>query len=212
MWNGERWKAIPRDYTTAESLSSEWYLHPYTVMYFATAQWLVLWLLTKQVKDEGWWLVIGNPQTWELYALKRVSFLDHLNSTLVLPESVIPHQVQLCQCQCICLHVGGWCNFRCIFQVLRDMYYTPKLFITVCKNWAVQNPPVHLWCGFFMQDLNDSQCLFVCLFFFQPMKLHLVSDCYIGLDQEYEIRGSSWHNKECIASEVKYSPWWSTVG
>jgi activating signal cointegrator complex subunit 3 len=49
----------------------------------------------KQVKDEGWWLVIGNPQTWELYALKRVSFLDHLNSTLVLPESVIPHQVQL---------------------------------------------------------------------------------------------------------------------
>jgi hypothetical protein len=45
---------------------------------------------------------------------------------------------------------------------------------------------------FFMQDLNDSQCLFVCLFVFQPMKLHLVSDCYIGLDQEYEIRGSSW--------------------
>ncbi|CAK9255752.1 unnamed protein product [Sphagnum jensenii] len=69
-----------------------------------------------KVKDEGWWLVIGNPQTRELYALKRVSFLDHLNSTLVLPESVIPHQ---------------------------------------------------------------------------PMKLHLVSDCYIGLDQEYEIRGSS---------------------
>jgi activating signal cointegrator complex subunit 3 len=85
-------------------------------MYFATAQWLVFWLLMKQVKDEGWWLVIGNPQTRELYALKRVSFLDHLNSTLVLPESVIPHQ---------------------------------------------------------------------------PMKLHLVSDCYIGLDQEYEIRGSS---------------------
>lgn len=27
-----------------------------------------------QVKEEGWWIVLGNPVTDELYALKRTSF------------------------------------------------------------------------------------------------------------------------------------------
>jgi hypothetical protein len=58
----------------------------------------------------------------------------------------------LCQCQWICLHVGGRCNFlpHC-FRCSEICTTHQKLFtITVCKNWAVQNP--------------DSQCLFVCFF------------------------------------------------
>lgn len=48
-----------------------------------------------QVKDEGWWLVAGNPKTREVYALKRVTFLEHLNSNLVLPKHLNP-DTQVC--------------------------------------------------------------------------------------------------------------------
>ena len=48
-----------------------------------------------QVKDEGWWLVVGNPKTREVYALKRVTFLEHLNSNLVLPKHLNP-DTQVC--------------------------------------------------------------------------------------------------------------------
>lgn len=67
-----------------------------------------------KVKDEGWWLVAGNPKTREVYALKRVTFLEHLRSNLVLPKHLKPES--------------------------------------------------------------------------EPIKLYLVSDCYVGLDQEFEIR------------------------
>jgi len=70
-----------------------------------------------KVKDEGWWLVVGNPKTREVYALKRVTFLEHLNSNLVLPKHLNP----------------------------------------------------------------DTQ----------PITLYLVSDCYVGLDQEHQIRGAA---------------------
>lgn len=43
-----------------------------------------------QVKDEGWWLVVGNPKTREVYALKRVTFLENLNANLVLPKHLNP--------------------------------------------------------------------------------------------------------------------------
>lgn len=51
--------------------------------------------LVSQVKDEGWWLVVGNPKTREVYALKRVTFLEHLNSNLVLPKNLMPDS-QVC--------------------------------------------------------------------------------------------------------------------
>ncbi|CAK9312234.1 unnamed protein product [Citrullus colocynthis] len=66
-----------------------------------------------KMKDEAWWLVLGNTSTSELYALKRVSFADRLVTTMQLP---------------------------------------PKR--------------------------ND----------FQEMKLILVSDCYLGYEQEYSIK------------------------
>ncbi|KAL6580046.1 activating signal cointegrator 1 complex subunit [Orobanche minor] len=65
-----------------------------------------------KVKDEAWWLVLGNTSTSQLYALKRVSFKDVLQTNMDIPSNV-----------------------------------------------------------------NDSQ----------GMKLIIVSDCYLGLDQEYPI-------------------------
>ncbi|KAF3438089.1 hypothetical protein FNV43_RR20845 [Rhamnella rubrinervis] len=38
-----------------------------------------------KVKDEAWWLVLGNTSTSELHALKRVSFSDHLVTHMELP-------------------------------------------------------------------------------------------------------------------------------
>jgi len=70
-----------------------------------------------KVKDEGWWLVAGNPKTREVFALKRVTFLEHLNAKLVLPKHLKPES--------------------------------------------------------------------------EPIRLYLVSDCYVGLDQEHEIRGAA---------------------
>ncbi|KAJ0104588.1 hypothetical protein Patl1_18876 [Pistacia atlantica] len=40
-----------------------------------------------QLKDEAWWLVLGNTSTSELYAIKRVSFTDRLNTHMELPSS-----------------------------------------------------------------------------------------------------------------------------
>ncbi|MCI27068.1 activating signal cointegrator 1 complex subunit 3, partial [Trifolium medium] len=39
------------------------------------------------IKEEQWWLVLGNTSTSELYALKRVSFSDHLVTTMKLPPT-----------------------------------------------------------------------------------------------------------------------------
>jgi hypothetical protein len=44
-----------------------------------------------QIKDEAWWLVLGNTKTWELYALKRISFSDHLTTSMV----ITPDQMNL---------------------------------------------------------------------------------------------------------------------
>ncbi|XP_057988384.1 DExH-box ATP-dependent RNA helicase DExH14 isoform X2 [Hevea brasiliensis] len=41
-----------------------------------------------KVKDEAWWLVLGNSSTSELYALKRVSFSDHLVTRMDIPSSL----------------------------------------------------------------------------------------------------------------------------
>jgi hypothetical protein len=38
-----------------------------------------------QMKDEGWWLVLGNPKTSELHALKRTSFVTSLTTKLAVP-------------------------------------------------------------------------------------------------------------------------------
>ncbi|KAH6557931.1 hypothetical protein KP509_1Z085500 [Ceratopteris richardii] len=37
-----------------------------------------------KVKDESWWIVIGNKKTSELLALKRVHFVDYLKTQLVI--------------------------------------------------------------------------------------------------------------------------------
>ncbi|WOL01441.1 DExH-box ATP-dependent RNA helicase DExH14 [Canna indica] len=42
-----------------------------------------------KVKDEAWWLVLGNATSSELYALKRVSFSDHVVTRMVLPPTVV---------------------------------------------------------------------------------------------------------------------------
>lgn len=39
-----------------------------------------------KVKDESWWVVLGNKNTWELYALKRVNFVDHLRTQILVPS------------------------------------------------------------------------------------------------------------------------------
>lgn len=45
-----------------------------------------------KVKDEAWWLVLGNTVTSELYALKRVSFSDHLVTHMDLPLTSMTSQ------------------------------------------------------------------------------------------------------------------------
>ncbi|KAK3440303.1 hypothetical protein EUGRSUZ_B00583 [Eucalyptus grandis] len=45
-----------------------------------------------KVKDEAWWLVLGNTSTSELYALKRVSFTDHLVTHMKLPSALTDMQ------------------------------------------------------------------------------------------------------------------------
>ncbi|KAJ8643830.1 hypothetical protein MRB53_005578 [Persea americana] len=39
-----------------------------------------------KVKDEAWWLILGNVTTSELYTLKRVSFSNHLVTQMELPS------------------------------------------------------------------------------------------------------------------------------
>ncbi|KAK9021319.1 hypothetical protein V6N11_011314 [Hibiscus sabdariffa] len=45
-----------------------------------------------KVKDEAWWLILGNTSTAELYALKRVSFSDRLVTHMELPSDVTSFQ------------------------------------------------------------------------------------------------------------------------
>lgn len=42
-------------------------------------------LVLDQVKEEGWWLVLGDVDTHELLALKRISFADHTTARLTFP-------------------------------------------------------------------------------------------------------------------------------
>ncbi|CAA0836045.1 U5 small nuclear ribonucleoprotein helicase [Striga hermonthica] len=46
-----------------------------------------------KVKDEAWWLVLGNSSTSQLYALKRVSFMDFVQISMDLPSNVNDTQV-----------------------------------------------------------------------------------------------------------------------
>lgn len=49
-----------------------------------------------KVKDEAWWLVLGNTVSSELYALKRVSFAGHLVTHIDLPsDSVLSQGLKL---------------------------------------------------------------------------------------------------------------------
>lgn len=48
-----------------------------------------------KVKEEGWWLVVGTPDTHELHALKRVTLADRLTTRLTIPRlPAIAHQVR----------------------------------------------------------------------------------------------------------------------
>ncbi|KAH7549222.1 hypothetical protein JRO89_XS13G0000800 [Xanthoceras sorbifolium] len=86
-----------------------------------------------KIKDEAWWLILGNTSTSELYAVKRISFSDRLNTHMELPSSTTTLQVK--------------------------------------------------------QPLQSCAFLPFCLFFSNSkgMKLIVVSDCYIGFEQEHSI-------------------------
>ncbi|GJW71212.1 DExH-box ATP-dependent RNA helicase DExH14 [Tanacetum coccineum] len=45
-----------------------------------------------KIKDEAWWLVLGNTSTSELHALKRVSFTDRLVTRMKLPQNADSYQ------------------------------------------------------------------------------------------------------------------------
>ncbi|KAM7267618.1 hypothetical protein ACFE04_009784 [Oxalis oulophora] len=45
-----------------------------------------------KLKDEAWWMVLGNTNTSELYAVKRVSFPDRLVTQMELPSSPFTHE------------------------------------------------------------------------------------------------------------------------
>ncbi|KAE8716022.1 hypothetical protein F3Y22_tig00110156pilonHSYRG00221 [Hibiscus syriacus] len=48
-----------------------------------------------KIKDEAWWLILGNTSTAELYALKRVSFSDRLVTHMELPSDVTSFQIAI---------------------------------------------------------------------------------------------------------------------
>ncbi|MCO5571323.1 hypothetical protein L7F22_025061 [Adiantum nelumboides] len=43
-----------------------------------------------KVKDESWWIVLGNKKTGELFALKRVNFVDYLRTHIVMSADQQP--------------------------------------------------------------------------------------------------------------------------
>ncbi|KAK9116484.1 hypothetical protein Sjap_015431 [Stephania japonica] len=48
-----------------------------------------------KIKDEAWWLVLGNVSTSELYVLKRVSFSDRLVTNMELPLEFMTQGMRL---------------------------------------------------------------------------------------------------------------------
>jgi hypothetical protein len=45
-------------------------------------QWMTQLCCLLQVKEEGWWLVVGDATTQELHAIKRMSFGDRATARL----------------------------------------------------------------------------------------------------------------------------------
>jgi len=53
------------------------------------------------MKEEGWWLVVGDCATGELYALKRVGFLARTSVKLKVPSSALDGELMLyCMSDC----------------------------------------------------------------------------------------------------------------
>lgn len=50
-------------------------------------------MIILQVKDEAWWLVLGNTSTSQLHALKRVTFKDILQTNMEIPPNLNDFEV-----------------------------------------------------------------------------------------------------------------------
>ena len=105
------------------------------IVYLQTMNWFACFVLHNtislevsfgsQVKDEAWWLVLGNFTSTELYALKRISFSDQITTRMELPNASIN------------LQVNGLCNLS---------FFPPFLFVsrpiqavTPYYDWRCQN-------------------------------------------------------------------------
>lgn len=71
-----------------------------------------------QIKDEAWWLILGNTSTSELYAVKRISFSDHINTHMELPSSIANPQVHY-NLQ-VYVHIHRWIYLFILF-ILQGM-------------------------------------------------------------------------------------------
>ncbi|XP_016651849.1 PREDICTED: uncharacterized protein LOC103339988 [Prunus mume] len=101
--------------------------------------------LFPKVKNEAWWLVLANTSTWELYALIRVSFSDHLVTHMELPsvpktlqiviygssKSTLFHNLLNCSNQRKISYQSDTLDLRCIYSNIFTKYNCPAILLNI---------------------------------------------------------------------------------